>query len=393
MESSSESKNATGHGAVVRQGQLAHVLRRTVTFGSDAIKTRRLNALLMGRTLRPGKTQACLKSPLRGHYLVSSEQGIFHVYDRFVRNIFPFYTFGLSVDRGCLFAAVSFGEWSCIVSARIDLRDDDIVELSSFRLLRVVETKYHNERIHQLHVRGGRIAVANTRTNSILLLDAETGKLILDIYPISDSTGFPIKNDHNHINSVYQAGEVLFFAAHSAGRIGSFLGYIHGGRVTASGFPNRGIHDIIPTSDGLVFSDTFGASLADFRGGGNLVVGGRAVLPSIGEKGFMIRGVAGSQTELVVGHSNHGNRADRFKANGALLVLERLELKCVNEVPFSQVHDIIRVDGRKMDSECDIVKADAAKRLLVRDVGDLAYESGYHVLQPGCADFTPGAGF
>lgn len=146
------------------------------------------------------------------------------------------------------------------------------------------------------------------------------------------------------------------------------------------------------TSHGIVFFGTFGASLAESRGGGNLFVGRRAVLSSTGQKGFIVRGVAGSQDELIVGRSNNGKRADRFEADGALLVREGFELKSVNEVPFSQGYDIIRSDGRKMDGESDVIDADTARRLLVRDVGDIKYERGYHVLQLGGVDFVPGTG-
>src|SRR6185437_16902809 len=110
-----------------------------------------------------------------------------------------------------------------------------------------IEAKYPNERIHQIHARKGRLAIANTRSNSITVLDSRTGNLIVDIFPFVDSTGFPIRNDQNHINSVYLTGDVLLFTAHSAGKIGSFLGYVSEGRVVAFAFPHRGVHDIVPT--------------------------------------------------------------------------------------------------------------------------------------------------
>ena len=375
---------------IIRHARLLSTLNRIHTYCLDALQVRRLDALLRGRALRPSSLRAELSTPLRGEYLISTERGIFRAAGSRVENIFPLCTFGLSIEGDRFYTAVSIGEWSYIVGAQIDFTGDGTFKLTSFRLLQSTEARYSNERVHQVHARGGKVAAAKTRSNSLLLIDAESGRAILDVYPLSDATGFPIHTDHNHINSVYQAGDVIFFVAHNAGKLGSFLGFVHGNRVVAAEFPHRGVHDIVPTARGLIFSDTFGASLQDFRGGGNLLIGGSPVLPTTQEKGFVVRGVAGTADEMVVGHSNLSKRADRFKANGALLVLRGKELKSVNPMPFSQAYDIIRIDGRKFDDEVETMDAAAARAMITRDVGPIVYDAPYHMLKDGEREYQPG---
>ena len=375
---------------IIRQAHLLHALRRIDTFGRDTLETRRLDAVLRGRAVRPSSRSASLATPLRGDYLISSDKGVFRARGQTVENVFPFYTFGISIAKDQFYAAVSIGDWSYVVGAHANVGADGAFALSSFRLLRTIETRYHNERIHQIHARADKLAVTSTRSNSILVLDAHSGDLLLDIYPLCDATGFPISTDHNHVNSVYVAGDVIFFVAHNAGNIGSFVGFIHGDRVVASGFLHRGVHDIAPTKRGLLYSDTFGASTKDYRGGGNLRIGRSTLLPTGHEKGLMVRGFAGTDNEMLVGHSHLGRRADRFKASGALLVLVGGEVKSMSTMPFSQVYDIIRIDGRKFDDEICSLDAASARALLARDVGEPVYQAPYFVLKAGKHEYEPG---
>jgi hypothetical protein len=376
---------------VLRQAHLFHTLKRIYTFGQDTLEVRQLDAVLEGRALRPSRLRADLATPLRGDYLISSEKGVFWAHGQTVENVFPFSTFGLSIAGDQFYAAVSIGEWCYIVAARVHLTADGTLTLSSFRLLRTIETRYHNERIHQIHARGNRLAITSTRSNSILVLDAQSGDAIVDIYPLCDATGFPINTDQNHVNSVYQAGDAIFFIAHNAGNIGSFVGFIHGDRVIASSYPHRGIHDIVPTERGLLYSDTFGAPIKDYRGGGNMLIGRSAVLPSGHEKGFMVRGFAGTADEMLVGHSHFGRRADRFKASGAVLLVKGGKLHSVNTMPFAQTYDVIRIDGRKFDDDISSVDAATARALLARDVAEPVYDAPYFVLKDGKREYERGS--
>jgi hypothetical protein len=373
--------------AVIRQSSPRYVVGRVSALLNEVLRTRHLNALMKGRTLRLSGRAWSLRGPVRGHYLVSSERGIFELQGQSIRQLLPFETFGLSIDNGNLFVALSIGPYSHVIAAKIVKSGPGQLELNSFRLLRTIEAKYPNERIHQIHARQGRLAIANTRFNSITVLESSTGNLIVDIFPFVDSTGFPIRIDQNHINSVYLTGDALLFTAHSAGKIGSFLGYISGGRVVAFPFPHRGVHDIVPTREGLIFSDTFGGAGKDFKGGGNVIFGGRRLLPGNKEHGFMIRGIAGTGNEMIVGHSNHGGREDRFKSEGSLLVFEDLSLKSVNPVPFSQVYDIVRLDGAKMDKECTFANTADLHMNFESALGPAAYEAIYHVLDPANSEF------
>lgn len=341
--------------------------------------------------LRPSSVQAEMDIVLKGSYLATSEKGLFHLKDNRICNIFPYYTFGVSVFEDYLYSTVSIGGQSYVICVYLKRGDGDEIGLGRGRILYYLDTLYHNERFHQIHVRNGIVAVANTRRNSVTTLHAKTGELLSDIYPLTDGTGFPIHADHNHINSVYIGKDCLLFTAHNGGNIGSLIGCIYGDKIYAFPFQNRGVHDIIPTRKGIVFSDTFGSSLHDFRGGGDLFYCGRWMIGSDLEKGYMVRGVSGTENEIVVGHSFMGKREDRFKGRGGVLVFRDGDLAVDQEVPFSQVNDVVRVDGAKLDDEWSNITGAEALTLLEGACGKACYENGFSVRSADASDFKPGS--
>lgn len=369
----------------------ANILGRAWTFGSETYRLWRLKRFLESKSSVSRGNAVSLSQRLIGDYLISTDLGIYRACSDRLEQIFPFCTFGISVDKGVLYAVVTEGRWSFVIRALMVQHENERLSLKNAGLLYKSETYYHNERFHQIHVRNGRLAIANTRSNSITFIDSENGKHIVDIYPLNDASGFPIKSDHNHINSVFQAGDITFFVAHNGGMLGSLVGYIYGDYVRASCFPNRGVHDIIPTDRGLVISDTFGSSKVDHRNGGNLIYEGRPLLTQKPDEiGYMIRGVAGIGEEMLVGHSYHGKRKDRFKGSGGLLVFKQEKLVAFEKVPFAQVYDIVRIDGKKLDVEREKLSASEAEQLLVSTVGPICYESHYHSLQDKASDFKIG---
>lgn len=368
-----------------------NILKRAWTLGSEAYRLRRLKHFLGSKLSVIRGIPVSLSEKLIGDYLISTDLGVYRAYSNRLERILPFCTFGISVDNGVLYAVVTEGRWSFVIRAQMVKDQNNLLSFKNTCLLYKSETYYHNERFHQIHARDGRLAIANTRSNSITFIDSENGKLIVDIYPLNDASGFPIKSDHNHINSVFQAGDVTFFVAHNGGKLGSLVGYIHGDYVRASCFPNRGVHDIIPTIRGLVISDTFGSSKVDHRSGGNLIYVGKELLAQRpDETGYMIRGVAGVGEEMLVGHSYHGKRKDRFKGYGGLLVFKKEKLSAFEKVPFSQVYDIVRLDGKKLDIECEKVSASEAEQLLISTVGPVCYESHYYSLHDKNSEFKIG---
>ncbi len=350
--------------------------------GYDTWTLSRLDWALRLNYVPRSRLSASLREPLQGDYLISTDKGLFRASGRRVENILSLTMFGISITESTLFAAVTLAEWSFLL--RADMKGErDTFRLSGLKLVKAYSTPSHPERVHQIHARGQRIAVASTKTNSIDFIDAATGKEIFDIYPIADKTGFPIKSDHNHINSAYQAGEVTFFVAHDGGALGALIGYVARGRVIASAFPNRGVHDVIPTARGLIFCDTFGPLKPNEPAGGNVYLNGKPLLPAHTDRTFTIRGVAGTRDEWLVGHSHHGKRGDRFKGSGALLVLRNGELTEVADIPCAQIYDIIRADGRKFDDDLDDLDAAQARELLSTGVGPVVMDDPYYLRRSG----------
>jgi hypothetical protein len=58
----------------------------------------------------------------------------------------------------------------------------------------------------------------------------------------------------NHVNSVTMNGDVILFAAHTAGK-GGALGFVAGDTVRAYQYPARGIHDVVIHDDGIMFTN------------------------------------------------------------------------------------------------------------------------------------------
>tara|TARA_B100000674_G_scaffold492783_1_gene513575 strand:+ start:3495 stop:4418 length:924 start_codon:yes stop_codon:yes gene_type:complete len=304
--------------------------------------------------------------------------------------LFPYYTFGVAATGSSLFASVSIGVDSYVIAMEISKDKKGQPILQARRILYQIETKYHNERIHQLHVDGCRLAIANTRKNSITIIDAKTGELLTDLYPFADFTGFPIHTDHNHINSVYIGKDCIIFTAHNGGEIGSIIGVIHGSQVYSYQFKNRGVHDIIPTHNGIIFSDTFGSSMSDFKGGGDLYNAGEWLIQKTEERGYMVRGVAGSADELLVGHSFMGKREDRFKGRGGILLFRKGKFQSDYQLPSAQINDIIRSDGSKHAHEWNDITGGEAKRLCEAALGEPCHVGQLSVQLPNVKEFTTG---
>ncbi len=117
-----------------------------------------------------------------------------------------------------LFLGASAGIYSCVLSAALSGAPESCL-LQEIEVLVRYETRYHNERIHQIafdpekrHVVG-----ANCRRNSLLVIDAASGAIVDEKFLFADATGFRINTDQNHVNSVVVCGDVLLFTAHNAG--------------------------------------------------------------------------------------------------------------------------------------------------------------------------------
>lgn len=357
---------------------LKSILKEFFSLGRRSIHLAQFSLALKTGKIRRNNTKFKIDYYPKGAYLISTNKGVFHLNSNILEKILPFNTFGISVENGRLYASISISMWSYVISLKIS-EDKETIRLSDLKLLFKENTKYHNERLHQIHASHGTIAIANTKRNSITLIESLSGKVIIHLYPFQDSTGFPIHKDHNHLNSVFQTKNMIFFTAHNGGAMGSLIGFINKNKVHYSIYKYRGVHDVIPSSRGLIFSDTFGSLKDDLDDGGRVIIGGKDQLKFNSlKKRYMIRGIAETGNEVIVGSSFHSKRELRYKNNcGSILVFEDDNLKFSFDIPASQVCDIIRLDGLKSDEIPELTEK-AALSYLKQAVGSVPFTQKFY---------------
>jgi hypothetical protein len=342
------------------------------------------HASLMGCIAAPA---TAADMPARGGapvpLLVTTEKGLFLLHDATWRCLLPAACFGIARHGDMLYLGVSAGIHSFVLAAQMPA-GPDACALSDVRILIRFETRYHNERIHQIAYDPSRaqVIVANCRRNSVLILDAANGRIIDEKFLFVDGTGYPVYNDQNHINSVAVCGNHLLFAAHSAGANGAALGFVDGNQVRAYGYPARGVHDVVILDGGIMFTDCFRAeSLAvdpnisgaiRFRGGIFMVAATEAAVA----RKVVLRGLAAREAAVVVGYSAFAPRESRMAAGaGGVIVIGADGAGTAIDGPFSQVYDVLPFDGLRSDRAGAACSADDLDRMFRRDVGPLLYDA------------------
>lgn len=290
--------------------------------------------------------------------------------------------YGVAVaPDGRVFAVCSPGEESVIVRARLK-RGSAGAYLADASVLCRFETRYHPERIHQIawNAHTGRVLCANTRRNSLLSIDPDSGAFVDEFFPFCDRFGGTIWTDHNHVNGVAGHYGKLLFSAHTVGANGSALGFVDGRRVRLYGFEGRGVHDILLHDGGVVFSDSFCSSrrVVDPAASGAVMRSGEAYLSAAIdaiEQQVMIRGITLRGDISCLGASTFARRDKRSAdSGGGLLVFRGSELLEHIRGPFSQVYDVLPVNGEHTDKPSPELDGDALDALFRRDVGPCIYD-------------------
>lgn len=282
--------------------------------------------------------------PISSEYFVSCEKGVYHITGKGIQRVFDLWTMGIAVKDTDVYLASTNRKRTYIIKGRLDSffnekRPYKFQELYSERIF----TSSH--RIHQICVAEDSLWVANTPRNTLLQIDRHSGKKICEIAPFRDRFGAPVLYDNNHINSVFPCGDCLLFVAYRAGNK-SLIGVYGNHKIVGYGYENVGVHDIFITRDDIIFSDTFGPGKPD--SGGYLIVNGKPFHPEFFEPspGFIVRGVSGNGSEMLIGHSHKGIRSERFKGTGSLLISKNGKVTDRYQLPFAQVYDIIHVSGQ-----------------------------------------------
>jgi hypothetical protein len=304
--------------------------------------------------------------------LVTTNQGLYLLDRGAWRCLLPVVCFGVARHDDRLFLGASAGVHSFILAAKI-VGADSIDELRDLRVLVRYETRYHNERVHQIAFDPAANVVhcANSRRNSLLVVDAAGGGVLDEKHLFADCAGGTVTADLNHINSVTMNDGIVLFTAHSTGD----------DKVRAYGFPARGIHDVLIHDGGIMFTDSFRDAAAaerpqahgaiQYRGGEHL----SQALETVGGPKLVLRGLALKERTLAVGVSAYAPRNARLtETGGGLVVFRDGALRGLVEGPFAQTYDILPADGRRTDVTGPVRSVAELDVLFRRDVGPLLYE-------------------
>lgn len=310
--------------------------------------------------------------PIENDYLISTDKGIFYIRKNLCYQLYDLPVHGLCYHEKKIYFTTSAGKYSMLIKANFNSKVlANNIGLTSMKLLLQIETAYGNERIHGIcfDYKRKKVCVANTKRNSILFVDHETGEIDNEVFLMKDLGGYFISRDHNHINNVYENGGLIFFTMHNGGmgydkEGGSLLGYTDLKKAYFYEYKRRGVHDILYNDEHLIFCDSFGEyheKDSKINISGNLIVNGirtKKCFFSELENNYLIRGFSWLKNEIVVGCSSISmKRSQRNILPGGLILLKKKNFFL--EFNFSQVNEIINLrdkDNRKKIRICDIDK-------------------------------------
>lgn len=368
----------TGEAAVKKSTKYAHRVRRLI------------ENVLVWRVLRAKAAFTKVLDhglDIDGFYYLTSEKGVYGMDRSGLYRILRTGGYGIAMRKDRVFLSVDLPGLSLIVRGRLHsfLRGAGPMDFDEITRVRV---RSSNERFHGMFATDSHLFAANTARNTILKIDLETDEI--HEYPLFvDRFGANILYDLNHVNSISCCGGVLLFTAYSAGKQ-SMIGVYDNGRVTGFGYRNAGVHDIYMTPDGFYFCDTFGDA-PETRGGS--VETERGTLDgtffSMKDDGYVVRGLAGSRAEMLIGHSHQGPRSKRFDGRGGVIVARNGKVSGFAEVVSAQVYQIIRRDGLFLDEEANGIDGTFARARLAASLGEPIYD--IHGMEPWVVREAKGA--
>jgi hypothetical protein len=323
--------------------------------------------------------------------LVTSNSGLYLLERDAWHCLLPVICFGVARHEDMLYVGASAGLHSFVLSAEI-VGKESIDGLRNVKVLARYETRYHNERIHQIAYdpRTNLIHCANCRRNSLLAVDAGGRGVVDEKFLFVDPSGSPFFTDQNHVNAVTVNGDALLFATRYAGS-GGGVGFVANDTIRVYQYPAVGVHDVVIHDDAIMFTDSFreNSVLADrvekdgaepssnpsgairFRGGEYLT---HAV--DTGSRRLVLRGLAMRGGSLTVGFSAWARREERMTVAGGGVILFR-DGKFVGLVdgPFGQVFDVLPANGARTDVAGPARTFEDLDVMFRRDVGPLLFEA------------------
>ncbi len=323
--------------------------------------------------------------------LVTSNAGLYLLERDAWHCLLPVICFGVARHEDMLYVGASAGLHSFVLAAEI-VGKETIDALRNVKVLARYETRYHNERIHQIAYdpRTDLIHCANCRRNSLLAVDPGGRGIVDEKFLFVDPSGLPFFTDQNHVNAVTVNGVALLFAVRFAGS-GGGLGFVANDTIRVYQYRAVGVHDVVIHDGGIMFTDSFrdNSVLADEveKGGagqtsnpsGAIRFRGEEYLSrdiDAGSRRLVLRGLAMRGGMLAVGFSAWARREERMTAAGGGIILFRDE-KLVGLVdgPFGQVFDILPVNGVRTDAAGPARTFEELDAMFRRDVGPLLFEA------------------
>lgn len=305
---------------------------------------------------------------IAGHYLVSGNKGIFSVSPDGIAQVSKLGAFGIALTADTLYAAGVEGGDSVVFAGDAKALQGSGRSFAWRSIYRVANAG-HAGRIHQIAVAGDSLWIANTAKNSFVKVNRHTGEWQGAFAPFRCSFGFPILNDHNHVNAIYPTKNYLLFGAFRINKQSAF-GLCGKGKVFLYGYRNMGIHDCIVSGNDLWFSDSY--RYFDGTPGGVPCLNGKALDSGYfdAHPAHFVRGIAGYGKEVLVGNSVVGGRVDRFEGDGELILLCEQKVVSRFAIPTAQVYDIIRSDGRHFERDPEPETFEDAAALLSSVFGE-----------------------
>jgi hypothetical protein len=334
-----------------------------------------------------GRTTLDTSFPL----LVTSNSGLYLLERDAWHCLLPVICFGVARHEDMLYVGASAGLHSFVLSAEI-VGKESIEALRNVKLLARYETRYNNERIHQIAYdpHTNLIHCANCRRNSLLAVDPGGRGVVDEKFLFVDPSGSPFFTDQNHVNAVTVNGDALLFATRYAGS-GGGLGFVANDRIRVYQYPAVGVHDVVVHDDGIMFTDSFrensvfadrvekaGAGPSSNRSGAIRFRGKEYLTHAIdtGSRRLVLRGLAMRGGALAVGFSAWARREERMTVAGGGVILFR-DGKFVGLVdgPFGQVFDVLPVNGARTDAAGPVRTFEELDVMFRRDVGALLFEA------------------
>lgn len=310
---------------------------------------------------------------LEQKYFVTTDKGLYRAEKDGLYKLLDVPTYGIAADDRYLYLAFFTVTHSTLV------RGDLAPFLSGqgdprFKTIYQMSVRNSNERMHAAWLGERYLWCANTGRNSLLRIDRHNLAQQVEFPLFTDRFGYPLLHDVNHINGISEYGGAVLFSAYRAGQQ-AMIGVFDGITVTGYGYPNVGIHDIYMAGSDFVFCDTFGPGEAP--GGGAVMTAEGALDEAYFSRGdgYVVRGLAGSRDELLIGHSHKGDRRKRFAGNGGLLLAREGRVVAEQPLDAAQVYQIMTCEGEFLQPRPAHATIESIKQGLAARLGAPIFES------------------